>query len=110
MAGNSLEKAFLIAAEDDWISFAEITFVVLEERPAFNRTEVMECAIATAEAIAKRGLWRAGDLTLSGFLRWDVTPEEASKRMREALAFIDRPLLPGDVCWFEIYAKSPAVV
>jgi hypothetical protein len=107
MAASTLERALLIEAEDDWISFAEVTHIVLEKRPGFNQTEVIDYAVATAESIAKRGLWRAGDLTHSGFIAWDITPEEASKRMREALEFINRPLMPGDVCWFETTAKSP---
>lgn len=102
MTLRTLEKSLLVAAEDDWVHFAELLFLVKEEA---QRAEVATSTIDpvwVAEAFEREGLWCSGDVTASGFVAWNVSPEEAARRMREALRSMQRPVLMGDICWFQI--------
>jgi hypothetical protein len=102
MIAPALEKFLLVAAADDWVHFAELIFDVREQEPEIGEAAIHDRAIEVAEDLAKRGLWRAGNVTAAGFSAWSATPEEASRRMREGLRLLGRPVWPGDVCWFEV--------
>ena len=99
---KELEESLLIAAADDWVHFAELIFCVEEDAPHEEPATLWERAILVTEDFERKGWWRAGDVTAAGFAPWNVAPEEASRRMRNALLLLQHPVFAGDVCWFEI--------
>lgn len=97
----------LSAVQDDWVAEVEIYSLCLEAMSEEaghdpDPVDVRAAAIEVAAGGVEQGLLVAGDLTRSGFVAWDLSPQESVARLREAWLGAAQPDVNwGEVAWFD---------
>ena len=100
----------LLRGLDDWVSLAEVRFLVslaepgdipyLEREPVALR----DASLRAITLLVEHDLARLGDVT-DRFEPWSVGTAEALQRVRTAWWDPEKDLRPGNICWL---ANTPA--
>jgi hypothetical protein len=95
----------LVAGLGDWLHAADVAFHL---RLAPNREEAAGQVGSVVRDLIAAELVVAGDVTAAGFVAWDGSADDVSRRISAAWAALEHDPQPGDVCWLSNTAKGDA--
>jgi len=99
VTNQSLADAVLLAGRDDWVHFAELSWLAGREHPDVSGDQRVKIVADTLSLLLDQALIQLGDVTKEGFVAWTETPPAAVSRVVSSWAALDRDPVPGDIGW-----------
>ena len=99
MTNEPLADAVLLAGRDDWVHFAELSWLASRRCPDARPDERPAIVADTLRVLLDQALIELGDVTSDGFAAWNETPSAAVERVLSAWSELDRDPVPGDIGW-----------
>lgn len=89
----------VIAGLDDWVMAAEVAWVAESIGGVRGPRAIRRLARRMIRAALAADLMEVGDVGDGGFIGWDLSIDQAVRRVDELWRALDHPVGPGDVCW-----------
>jgi hypothetical protein len=106
---RTLVEDLLARGVDDWVSAAEV-FDVASRSAVSDPFALRALSVGLIAEVLVRGWMVAGDVTGSGFNRWDCTTAEAIMKVSDAWFAREQPLvMPGEVVWLNTTEQGAAL-
>jgi hypothetical protein len=103
---NACINEILISGLDDWVDAAEVAFVAKSIGGAEGDTENRALSVRVIRDLIMEGLVDVGDVTTEGFRPWNLSVDEALKRIEHEWTSLGRWPQIGEICWLSNTEKG----
>ena len=96
----------LVCGLDDWIQAAEIASVARTIGAAVTEVEVRDLSLRLVRELIGQDLMEVGAVTESGFTSWEISVDQALRRIEQEWRALPKGPDLGDVCWLNLTKKG----
>lgn len=99
---RAMLEELIISGSDDWVDVCEVAWIAKSLGNATQADENRELSIKLIRELLERNLMEIGDVTVSGFVGWNLPLNQAMERLAELWQALPGVPSLGDVCWLNL--------